>query len=205
MNDVIRLPSLQPMKKILILDDNFDILVLYKTLVSHMGLSVRTTTDAFEALRWLDEDRFDLIMTDMRMPTMAVRSSSGRRAPRECGPRSSPSRLSKTSPTPTNSPLGSLLLSHQTRAFNQTGGDGHPGIGRRRRTRTRGRDLGEREGRLEKISACPLAHRRSCAMVRTQRRKFLQVIGGLSVEESLRDSLKSDQRKQYQELLKGCF
>lgn len=58
------------MKKILILDDNFDILVLYKTLVSHMGLSVRTTTDAFEALRWLDEEKFDLILTDMRMPAM---------------------------------------------------------------------------------------------------------------------------------------
>ena len=70
MSEVIRLPNLQPMKKILILDDNFDILVLYKTLVSHMGLSVRTTTDAFEALRWLDDERFDLIMTDMRMPTM---------------------------------------------------------------------------------------------------------------------------------------
>ena len=41
MNDIIRLPGLNPMKKILILDDNFDILVLYKTLVSHMGLSVR--------------------------------------------------------------------------------------------------------------------------------------------------------------------
>ena len=70
MHDVIRLPGLSPMKKILILDDNFDILVLYKTLVSHMGLSVKTTTDAFEALRWLDEEKFDLIMTDMRMPTM---------------------------------------------------------------------------------------------------------------------------------------
>ena len=70
MNDVIRLPPQSAMKKILILDDNFDILVLYKTLVSHMGLSVRTTTDAFEALRWLDEERFDLIMTDMRMPAM---------------------------------------------------------------------------------------------------------------------------------------
>ncbi len=73
MSDVIPLPQQQqplPMKKILILDDNFDILVLYKTLVSHMGLSVRTTTDAHEALRWLDEDRFDLIMTDMRMPQM---------------------------------------------------------------------------------------------------------------------------------------
>ena len=36
MNDVIHLPTAQPaMKKILILDDNFDILVLYKTLVSH--------------------------------------------------------------------------------------------------------------------------------------------------------------------------
>ena len=71
MNDVIQMPMAQPaMKKILILDDNFDILVLYKTLVSHMGLSVSTTTDAFEALRWLDDEKFDLIMTDMRMPAM---------------------------------------------------------------------------------------------------------------------------------------
>ncbi|MBV9127873.1 MAG: response regulator [Verrucomicrobia bacterium] len=58
------------MKKILILDDNFEICLLYKTLVSHMGMAVRTTTDALEALDWLDHDYFDLIMTDMRMPIM---------------------------------------------------------------------------------------------------------------------------------------
>ncbi len=58
------------MKKILILDDNFEICLLYKTLVSHMGMAVRTTTDAIEALDWLDHDKFDLIMTDMRMPIM---------------------------------------------------------------------------------------------------------------------------------------
>lgn len=58
------------MKKILILDDNFEICLLYKTLVSHMGMAVRTTTNAIEALDWLDHDQFDLIMTDMRMPIM---------------------------------------------------------------------------------------------------------------------------------------
>lgn len=58
------------MKKILILDDNFEICLLYKTLVSHMGMAVRTTTNAIEALDWLDHDHFDLIMTDMRMPIM---------------------------------------------------------------------------------------------------------------------------------------
>ena len=58
------------MKKILILDDNFEICLLYKTLVSHMGMAVRTTTDAIEALDWLDHEKFDLIMTDMRMPIM---------------------------------------------------------------------------------------------------------------------------------------
>ena len=58
------------MKKILILDAHFEICLLYKPLVSHMGMAVRTTTNAIEALDWLDHDHFDLIMTDMRMPIM---------------------------------------------------------------------------------------------------------------------------------------
>lgn len=57
-------------KKILILDDNFNILLLYHTLVSEMGLDVRTTSNGFEALQWLEQEPFDLIMTDMRMPVM---------------------------------------------------------------------------------------------------------------------------------------
>lgn len=57
-------------KKILILDDNFNILLLYHTLVSEMGLSVRTTADGNEALRWLADEPFDLILTDLRMPVM---------------------------------------------------------------------------------------------------------------------------------------
>ncbi len=58
------------MKRIIILDDNFEILLLYKTLVSHMGYSVRTTTTGQEALRLLDEEPCDLILTDMKMPMM---------------------------------------------------------------------------------------------------------------------------------------
>ena len=58
------------MKKILILDDNFEILLLYKTLVTHMGFVVKTSTRGDEALRWLDDEHFDLILTDMKMPIM---------------------------------------------------------------------------------------------------------------------------------------
>jgi len=58
------------MKKILILDDNFEILLLYKTLVTHMGYVVKTSTRGDEALRWMDDESFDLILTDMKMPVM---------------------------------------------------------------------------------------------------------------------------------------
>ncbi len=57
-------------RKVLILDDNFNILLLYHTLVTEMGLSVRTTSNGNEALEWLSEEQFDLILTDMRMPVM---------------------------------------------------------------------------------------------------------------------------------------
>ncbi len=58
-------------KKILIVDDNFNILLLYHTLVSEMGLNVRTTSNGFEALQWMETEPFDLILTDMRMPVMS--------------------------------------------------------------------------------------------------------------------------------------
>ena len=63
-------PAAPSPKKILIVDDNFNILLLYHTLVSEMGLSVRTTADGHEALRWLADEPFDLILTDLRMPVM---------------------------------------------------------------------------------------------------------------------------------------
>ncbi len=62
--------TFNPPRKILILDDNFNILLLYHTLVTEMGHHVRTTTDGHEALKWLGEENFDLILTDMRMPVM---------------------------------------------------------------------------------------------------------------------------------------
>lgn len=62
--------TFNPPKKILILDDNFNILLLYHTLVTEMGHQVRTSTDGHEALKWLGEENYDLILTDMRMPVM---------------------------------------------------------------------------------------------------------------------------------------
>lgn len=58
------------MKKILILDDNFEILLLYRSLASNLGHKVRTTANGEEALRWATTEDFDLILTDIRMPHM---------------------------------------------------------------------------------------------------------------------------------------
>lgn len=59
------------MKKILILDDNFEILLLYRSLASHLGFHVKTTSDGEEALRWMEKEHFHLILTDIRMPFMS--------------------------------------------------------------------------------------------------------------------------------------
>lgn len=58
------------MKKILLLDDNFEIVMMLRTIVTQMGYSVRSATDGPSALQVLSREAIDLIITDQRMPGM---------------------------------------------------------------------------------------------------------------------------------------
>jgi len=56
------------MKKILIVEDEEALCLLYKEELSQEGYDVMTVYDAEQALEVLTRERFDLIITDIRMP-----------------------------------------------------------------------------------------------------------------------------------------
>lgn len=57
--------------KLLILDDEEDMLRLLKrSLSADLDCSVDTASDAYQALAFLERDRFDLVLADIRMPAM---------------------------------------------------------------------------------------------------------------------------------------
>jgi len=56
------------MKKILIVEDEEALCLLYKEELSQEGYDVMTVYDAEQALEVLNRKRFDLIITDIRMP-----------------------------------------------------------------------------------------------------------------------------------------
>lgn len=56
------------MKKILIVEDEEALCLLYKEELSQEGYDVMTVYDAEQALEVLNRERFDLIITDIRMP-----------------------------------------------------------------------------------------------------------------------------------------
>jgi DNA-binding response OmpR family regulator len=56
------------MKKILIVEDEEALCLLYKEELSQEGYNVMTVYDAEQALEVLNRERFDLIITDIRMP-----------------------------------------------------------------------------------------------------------------------------------------
>jgi DNA-binding response OmpR family regulator len=55
-------------KKILIVEDEEALCLLYKEELSQEGYDVMTVYDAEQALEVLNRERFDLIITDIRMP-----------------------------------------------------------------------------------------------------------------------------------------
>ncbi len=59
------------MKKILLLDDNMEVVILYRTLVGRLGHYVKTSSDPEEALVLASSEAFDLIITDLKMPKMS--------------------------------------------------------------------------------------------------------------------------------------
>jgi len=57
-----------PVKKVLIVDDERDIVNLLVDLLGHCGLEVKSANDAGKALSILEFMRFDIIITDHTMP-----------------------------------------------------------------------------------------------------------------------------------------
>jgi CheY-like chemotaxis protein len=58
------------LKTILILDDNFEIVVLFRTFLTRLSYSVTVSTKPDEALAFVKKQPPDLIITDMSMPGM---------------------------------------------------------------------------------------------------------------------------------------
>lgn len=56
-------------KSVLLLDDETRVLTALRAVLAG-GYELRSTTDAAEALRWVGEQHFDVIVSDQRMPTM---------------------------------------------------------------------------------------------------------------------------------------
>ncbi|MGA2586575.1 MAG: response regulator [Candidatus Aminicenantales bacterium] len=56
------------MKKLLIVEDEDDLCLLYKEELSREGYAVTTAQNAEQGLEALNRERFDLIITDIRMP-----------------------------------------------------------------------------------------------------------------------------------------
>ena len=57
-------------KNVLVIDDDFDDLETMKTLLEKEGFEVKTTTNSTDALNLLQANDFDLILIDIRMPTL---------------------------------------------------------------------------------------------------------------------------------------
>ncbi len=55
-------------RKVLVVDDEEDILVFVSDMLVHAGCEVKTATDGERALRHLNGERFDLIISDWKMP-----------------------------------------------------------------------------------------------------------------------------------------
>ena len=59
------------MKKILIVDDERDILTSMKILIESMGIKVKTVDNGRKALNALKKEFFDLVLLDILMPGMS--------------------------------------------------------------------------------------------------------------------------------------
>ncbi len=61
-------------KSILIIDDDYDILILIEALLQSSGLKIFTTTDYPKARRILDQEKIDIILTDYNLGTITASS-----------------------------------------------------------------------------------------------------------------------------------
>jgi CheY-like chemotaxis protein len=63
-------PSLSSNPKILLVDDNPDGLLVRRLLLEELGYSVQIAVNGEEGLKLFEADRFDVVVTDFRMPLM---------------------------------------------------------------------------------------------------------------------------------------
>lgn len=65
-------PATQPQKtpEILLVDDNRQGLIARRTLLQELGYSIRTATSGEEALELFSRQKFDIVVTDFKMPRM---------------------------------------------------------------------------------------------------------------------------------------
>ncbi len=54
--------------KILVIDDDTEILELLTTFFSSLGHEVKTTTNSLDGLKWIATETFDLLMLDIKLP-----------------------------------------------------------------------------------------------------------------------------------------
>lgn len=65
-------------KKVLLIDDEENLCLLYREELESEGYSVRTAGDAAEAMRLLEEELPDVVVMDIRMPRMDGIEAMGR-------------------------------------------------------------------------------------------------------------------------------
>jgi CheY-like chemotaxis protein len=58
------------MKRILVIDDDAELVAMLKSTLSDAGLIVETAIEAHEGLRLAWEQKFDIILCDIRMPDL---------------------------------------------------------------------------------------------------------------------------------------
>ena len=59
-----------PKEKVLIVDDERDVLDLCKRILSTQGYQVTTVNDGYEAIEAANKEKFNLLLTDIKMPGM---------------------------------------------------------------------------------------------------------------------------------------
>lgn len=57
-------------EKVIIVDDEADVLELCERILTTQGFQVKTAQDGYEAVRMAEQNRFDLLLTDIKMPGM---------------------------------------------------------------------------------------------------------------------------------------
>src|SRR5438046_10697575 len=62
--------ALSPNPNVLIIDDNRDGLLVRRSLLEELGYNVETAIDGEEGLKLFQTARFDVVVTDFRMPRM---------------------------------------------------------------------------------------------------------------------------------------